>query len=284
MTGTRTRERVVRTQVEPRLQERRQAVRDEARIRRRRGLAVVAVVAGVVGALVAAVFSPLLDVDEVRVAGADRLDAAELVAASGIEVGDRMISLELDQARDALRGLPGVRSARVEREWPSVVRITITEEEPAAMALFEDGHGIVATTGRLLDDGPYDSDGLLPLVVEGDVELDTTDDGREVPEDVLVAAMVLHRMDEGLRSQLASATLDEDRLLSFALDDGATVRFGPLEDLPAKLGAAEAVLAQVDPECWDEIDVREPSRVTVSRTCEGPPVTDSGVAPEQPGG
>ena len=129
MTGTRTRERVVRTQVEPRLQERRQAVRDEARIRRRRGLAVVAVVAGVVGALVAAVFSPLLDVDEVRVAGADRLDAAELVAASGIEVGDRMISLELDQARDALRGLPGVRSARVEREWPSVVRTTITESD-----------------------------------------------------------------------------------------------------------------------------------------------------------
>lgn len=284
MTGTRTRERVVRTQVEPRLQQRRLEVLHEERAQRRRSLVLLVVAIGVVGALVAVGFSPLLDVDRVVVEGTDHLEADRIVDASGIEVGDPMVALDLDEARDALRAVPGVRSAHLEREWPSTVRITLTEERPAALALFSTGPGIVATTGRLLDGDTFPSDGLLPLVVEGDVQLDGSEDLPEVPEDVLVAAMALHRMDEGLRSRVASATLHEAGTLSFALDDGATVRIGPLEDLPAKLGAVEAVLAQVHPECWEVIDVREPTRVTVSRSCEGPPVTDASVAPEEPGG
>jgi len=282
MTATRTRRQVVRTQVEPRLEQRRREVRDEERRRRRRSLVLVGVVLAVVAALVAVGFSPLLDVDRIQVRGLERLDASAVRPASGLATGDPMVAVDLDEARDALRSLPGVRGARVERHWPSTVRITLAEEEPAALVLFESGPEVISTTGRVLEGVPPEREVVLPLVVHGEDGPSARGGTGEVDEDVLVAAMALHRMDGDLRDRVASASLDEHGLLSLELTDGATVRLGPLEGLPAKLGAAEAVIAQVNPECWDVIDVREPARVTVSRTCEGPEVTDDDVASEQP--
>lgn len=280
MTATRQRDRVVRSQVDPKLVERRRAVAESDRARRRRTVILLGIVVAVIAAMVGALFSPLLDVDHIEVTGAERLTVEELLGASGLERGDRMVELDLAEARAALRALPGVRSAHLTREWPGTLRVVVAEEQPVAVVVSGGTRVVVSSTGRILEHDPAAAEGLVPVEVEA---FEPVEDGRAVPEDVLAAALLVHRMAEPVRSQVAVARVARSGELSVELTDGATIRFGPVEDLPAKLGAAESVLTQVRPECREVIDVREPSRVTVSRRsgCQPPPVTDTTVATEQ---
>lgn len=281
MTTTQRRpaDRVVRSKVEPRLQERRVRVAEDRRRRRKRSWAVMGGVAAALAVAVAVAYSPLLDLDHLRIEGVTQLDADRLAEASGLTVGDQMVQIDVAAVRDAVRAVPGVRSVRVHREWPSTVRVVVGEEQPAVELRSGERRAVLSTTGHLLEPGVLAAE-LVPLEVT-DEDLELTDGDLEsavVSEEVLDAAMVLHRMEPRLRAEVASATLGKGALLSFELSDGARVRFGPLENVPAKLGALEAVLTQVAPDCRGSIDVREPARATVSRTCPGPPVSDgSGV-------
>lgn len=279
------RTRVVRSQVEPRLAERRRQVADDDRVRRRRTGLIVLVVLLVVAAIAGTLFSPLFDVDRVEVHGVRGLATDELVAATGVQVGDSMVEVDVAGARDALRRLPGVRSASVSREWPSTVRVEITEEQPVAALVVGEERRAISATGRILEVGPDVLGPLLPFSIE-DPDLlrpEGAAPGAEVHEAIRAAALALHRIAPEARSQIASVRVAEGSL-SVLLGDGAVVLFGPVEDLPAKVAATEAVLSQVAPECRETVDVRQPSRVTVSRVagCEGPAVTQSTV-PEVPG-
>ncbi|HEX6368705.1 MAG TPA: FtsQ-type POTRA domain-containing protein [Longimicrobium sp.] len=74
---------------------------------------------------------PLFDADRVEVAGSRLLAPHEIVAASGIRIG---ASVWTDPApwEAALRRNPVIAEARVERRFPSTLRIRITEKRPAA--------------------------------------------------------------------------------------------------------------------------------------------------------
>ena len=86
---------------------------------------------------------------------------------------------------------------------------------------------------------------------------------------------VTESLPEAVRAQLEVARLSDAGELELVLDDGAVVRFGLVEDVPAKLAATQGVLEQVVRECMDVVDVREPSRATVSRVegCSTPAPT-----------
>jgi cell division protein FtsQ len=282
VTATRERVRPARGRVEPRLAERRRSVVDTERQRRRRTLVIVGIVVAVVAVMVTAVFSPLLDVDHVEVQGAESVSLDEVLEVAGVATGERMVEVDLAETRDALRSMVRVRSAHVTRDWPSTIRVVITEEVPAAVLRGDERAVVVSTTGRVLDLAPDAVGGLVSIDVEGSAPWAAEGPGAEVPEGLLAAALVVHRMNDQLRAEVSSGQVTESGYLSFELTDGATVRFGAGGDLSAKLGATEAVLSQVAPQCRQVIDVREPSRVTVSRKagCEGPEVTDTSLAEE----
>jgi cell division protein FtsQ len=251
----------VRTQVEPRLAERRRRVLEDLHRRRRRRWIAAGIVLGLVAAAVAVVLSPLLDVDRVVVEGTSALSETEVIEASGVARGDQLVAVDLRGARAALTGIPMVAAATVTREWPDTVRVVVVEERPLAAVRSADREVAVADTGRVLPDD-VDRGALAVLEVASGVELRS---GRDVPDEVRVALVVLERLPEAVRAQLDVARLSNAGQLELLLDDGATVRFGLIEDVPAKLAATQGVLEQVVRECMDVIDVREPSRATVSR-------------------
>ena len=279
---------MVRSQVEPRIVERRRKVRDAARARRRRIWIAVAVVVGLIGAAVAVLLSPLTDVDEVVVTGTDRLSGDELVAVAGIETGDQLVSLDLADARERLRELPWVSSAAVTRRWPAGVEIVVLEERPAVVV--DDGStgAVVSSTGRVLaveDDGAAAAPNaetlntaLLPRLELDDRGAVRWEIGADVPEDLRTAATVFARMSDAVLAEIPVGRLDGDGSLHFELDEG-TVVFGPVEDVPEKLATIESVLSQVVRDCMSRLDVREPSRPTVSRVdgCDLPDPLDAGV-------
>jgi cell division protein FtsQ len=252
---------VVRTQVEPRLAERRRRVLEDLHRRRRTRWIAAAIVLGLIAAAVAVLLSPLLDVDRVVVEGSATLSEEDVVASSGVARGDHLVTVDLRGARSALANAPMIASATVSREWPDTVRIVVVEERPLATVRSADREVAVADTGRVLPDD-VDRGGLAVLELASGVELRS---GRDVPDEVRAALLVMERLPEAVRAQLDVARLSEAGELEFVLTDGATVRFGLAEDVPAKLAATQGVLEQVVRECMDVIDVREPSRATVGR-------------------
>ena len=277
MTATDTRP-VVRSQVEPRIDERRRNVlAARRRSRRRRWIAVAAVVA-LIAAAGGLVWSPVLDVDRVVVDGTETVDVEQVLGATDIATGTPLALVDLTAVRSRVRALPGVAAASVTREWPDTVRVVVVEEVPLVRVRSGDTEAVVASTGAVLSD-VADADSLPLLELPGGA-LGAAD---RLPDELTPALVVYARMPSALRATLASGRVDDAGSMWFDLADGATVRFGPVQDVPAKLAALQAFLEQVHLECLDVLDVST-SRVTASRVagCAVPLPTEVDGAAEDP--
>lgn len=100
---------------------------------------------------VIAIAAGAFDVDRVDFSGLHRVSYDEAYRAAGIKPGDFMGTLDADGAREALSGLPWVRSAEIRRRWRGTVEIHVIERAPAALALTApDSWVLVDSEGRVL--------------------------------------------------------------------------------------------------------------------------------------
>jgi cell division protein FtsQ len=100
--------------------------------RRRRMLAGTGVVTVLVVAVWAALWSSWSTVETVQVTGTQRVDADVVRAAGEREAGQPLLLARVDQVRAEVSRQRLVRSVRVTRHWPSVLRIDVVEREPVA--------------------------------------------------------------------------------------------------------------------------------------------------------
>ena len=196
----------------------------------------------------------------------------------------RWSSVDLAAVRTRLRAQPMVAAATVTREWPATVRIELVEETPLLRLRSNNVERIVSRSGTVLPDDllpdellPGDPGAGDPVDAATLPVLDVTDalpagtdwaTATEVPDELADVLVVHARMPDAMRGPLSDGRLDRDGDLSFLLDDDATIRFGPVEDVPAKLVAVRAFLEQVTLECLDVLDVRQPDRPTASRQAD----------------
>lgn len=177
----------------------------EAGRRRLRILLVVVALLVLVAAAGAVSVSPLLDVDHLRVRGVHRLRAAEVEAVGGIHRGDAMVWMDPGRVAGRIEALPYVRDARVSREWPDTVEVTVHERTPVAWIDSPGAKALVDGSGRVLEmvtiapvgmpqllgtkvlprpggtihpiDGARVASGLTGLVAAGTASVDATDHG-----------------------------------------------------------------------------------------------------------
>ena len=64
---------------------------------------------------------------------ANKIGKGELVAASGVRIGQNLLQLSLDEVRDSIQKLPTVASVRVERRLPDTLYLYIEERRPVAL-------------------------------------------------------------------------------------------------------------------------------------------------------
>ena len=215
-------------------------------------LGFIAVVAGAVGA----VFSPLLDVDEVTVAGATGARAEQVQTAAHIETGVPLLLLDTASAAARIEALPWVAKATVDRELPGTLAITVSERAPVAWVLGTDG------SIRLVDATGYEVSVVstvpagLPTI--GGVAVDPA-----VATTFPVAARVAAELTPTLRPMVAGIVVAHDQAV-LVLVGGTQVRLGAPHGINAKARATEAVLAAIaNPEKTGApvsyIDVRVPS-------------------------
>jgi cell division protein FtsQ len=221
-----------------------------------RAFAAVLAVATVAALLWSGSRSSLFDVDHIEVAGAFLVSPAE--AAEAAEPLARIPLAEVDTAAAARRvqALPFVRSARVERVFPNRVRIRVTERMPAAFATRAGAFALLDGTGRVLADRP-DRPADLPEVT-GAGEIPPPGQWLRPARPALAVYLAL---TEPLRRQVSAAGVDGGSVTLRV--DGRDVRFGPPEQLEAKVAALSALLGHLGDRPVIAVDVRVPSAPVV---------------------
>jgi cell division protein FtsQ len=226
----------------------------ELRSARRRNLVwSLAVLTGFIVLLLGAAMSPLLDIEELQIVGAGSPEhVAEIRRASGLDVGDSIITFLPGAAAGRVEDLPWVASATVHRDLPDLVRVTVTERVPVAWVEAGSHALVVDGTGRVLWRVDAPPPGLPQLVGIADL----AGPGGVVRPVVLPAAARALGPDLGSRTvsvQLADGTL------TVQIGGGPQLRFGAPTQVAAKARVAGAVLAALGGAPVGYIDVTVPA-------------------------
>lgn len=245
--------------VDPRFRARRIAVRrEEGRHRLKRLLALVSVAVTALAAVVV-LRSPVLDVDEVAVTGATRLDHDELREVAGIRVGRPLLLVDLAGAAERLEALPWVAEAQVTRDLPGTVVVSVREREPAAVVAGGGASALVDADGRVLA-APTAADGPHVQVVAGDAP---PPPGRTVDPALRTAIDLARRLRTDPVGAVSAVHVAPLRL---QLTDGGVVELGDDAELDAKVEAFRTLYARVDRSCLRRIDLTVPTHPVLTRS------------------
>lgn len=185
--------------------------------------------------------SRLLVVRQVQVTGERLVAGTQVVAASGVRLGAPLVKVDRAAVARRVEAIRQVESARVERRWPSTLRIAVTERTPVAAHRRDTGYdlldraGVVVTT---VDRRPRS----LPLV-----EL-----ANPGPEDASTRAAlaVVGSLPHTLVAKIAKVTASRPTEVTVHLRDGAVAVWGGPEKSAAKARTL-LVLMKRDADVYD---------------------------------
>lgn len=244
----------------PRFIERQLAVQVEnLKHRNKKVMALVAVVALVVLGW-AVMRSPLFDVDEVQVVGAQSLDPRTVTSLAEISTGDALLGLDLDLIEDRLEIVPSIASATATKTWGGTVAIEIVERVPTVQFRTGDTWLVTAADGMVI----AHRDEPMPGVPGVRGALFETAAGRRVPGEVNVSLAVAAAMPDDVAVVVETITQTADSLI-LDLRGGAMIELGDARNLSEKFSAARAFLAQVELRCVETINVQAPTVPVIVR-------------------
>jgi cell division protein FtsQ len=223
--------------------------------------------------------TPSFSVRQVEVDGNKRVTVAELLETAGVAQGPNVLALDIDEVEARLRAHPWVVSAKVKRELPDRLRITIREHVPTALvsvgALYlVDSKGEVFKRVEVTDN--FDLPVLTGLTHD---DLDPATDPMKQRRAQTLIRRALSLLDAWNRSPIGkTVTINEVRLdplfgYSVVLGRGHSAGVGAVVhlghgDIKPKLGKLAILLddalrreKQIAEIYLD--DVRNPGRVTV---------------------
>jgi cell division protein FtsQ len=220
---------------------------------------VAAVVAGYWGARTTSIFA----VDEIDVQGAPPVVEREVRLVAGRSLGSSLLDVDARAVEDAVRALPSVAGASVDRAFPHTLVVKVAPERPVAVARRGDSAWLVTGSGEVIREIATGTERGFPRVwLPKGV---TVRLGGRLPASYLAATQALAaardvrlpRRVKGLRT-----TRDE---LTLVLRRGPEIRLGSATDLRLKLAVAARVLPLVD-QGSVYLDVSVPERPVASTT------------------
>jgi cell division protein FtsQ len=244
-----------RLRMDPRIRERRVAVRRDEGRRRLRLLLIAGGVVLAIAVAFAVTRSPLLDVDRIDLRGATNTSAAEVAEAAGLTGKPQLADLDPELAVARIERLPWVQEATVIRHWPGTVEVDLVERVPAAtVPAAAGGWAVVDRTGRVLAAAPEPGPGLVQVA-----SVAAPAPGEEVAPDVQGALRVLDALPPSLSERVNGLTVAEDGTIEVHAVNLPIIHFGPPTQVRPKLVALATLVARTDLRGVDAIDVRVPT-------------------------
>jgi cell division protein FtsQ len=230
------------------------------RYRRRRRLAVLLVLGVLLAGAAAGGRQVLLHaarfrVSQVSVSGATGpggVDPAVIRAASGVSLGEPLVSVRTEEVRRRVAAIPRLATVEVRRDWPGTVRIVVTERTPVALAASAAGPVLVDATGLAYQNAPRPLPALPRLAAD-----------RVAPDDPATRAglAVLAALPPPVRERLREVRAEGPAEVTLLLLGGRQVRWGSPDDSQRKAAVLTALLSQPG----TVFDVSAPDLPTIHR-------------------
>lgn len=134
---------------------------------------------------------------------ANKIGKGELVAASGVKIGQNVLQLSLDEVKKSIERVPHVASVRVERHLPDTLFILVEERRPVALLAPHPSAGMQLAQSMYYLDArgfvlkPKPGEKLMSLPVITGVSADEVVEG-EVMNDIDVKAVLLFLREAGM--------------------------------------------------------------------------------------
>ena len=176
-------------------------------------------------------WSSLLTVRTIHVQGItphSSLKASQLIAESGVRVGDKMARVQASNLEQVKRKYPKIESIAVKRSWPSTITIVVREKNPIAAVYFNGVYQLYGEDGlpfSQVTTPPSD----LPII-----------SGRETAG--IKAAVAIYRsLPRDLASQIVTLTARTNDLIEFTI--GKTrITWGSSDESATKIKVLRVLL------------------------------------------
>ena len=179
-------------------------------------------------------FTPAMSARSVVVVGDGAVSRDEVLGAADIRLGTPLLQIDTDEVADRVAGIRRVASARVQREYPSTVRITIVERVPVVVKDFGDGPHLFDRDGVDFATGPPPPG--LPYI-------DVEDPGPTDPP-TTAALQVMTALRPEVVAQVSRVAAPSVSSITLTLTDGRTVVWGTTDRTGEKAEKLAALLTQ----------------------------------------
>jgi cell division protein FtsQ len=193
---------------------------------------VVALVATGLGLIL--YLTPLMSARDIVVVGAGAVPREEVVAVAQVRTGTPLLQINTDQVAERVAAIRRVASARVQREYPSTLRVTIVERIPIAVKDFPDGPHLYDRDGVDFATGP------APLTLP---YLDVDNPGpNDLPTQAALAVLTALRPE--VAGQVGRVAAPSVASITLTLTDGRVVVWGTEDRTQEKADKLAALLTQ----------------------------------------
>jgi cell division protein FtsQ len=187
-----------------------------------------------VGLALVLYFTPAMSARNIVVTGTGTVTCEEVLDAAQVRPGTPLLQINTDKVADRVAAIRRVASARVQRQYPSALRITIVERVPVAVKDFPDGPHLFDRDG--VDFATAPPPPALPYI-------DVADPG---PSDraTRAALQVLLALRPEVAGQVAKIAAPSVSSITLTLGDGRVVIWGSTDRTEEKAEKLAALLTQ----------------------------------------
>lgn len=179
-------------------------------------------------------FTPLMSARDLVVVGTGEVTRDQVVDAAKVATGTPLLQIDTDDVADRVAGIRRVASARVQREYPSTLRITIVERVPVVVKDYPDGPHL------------FDRDGVDFATAPPPTGLAYIDVDNPGPTDppTKAALQVMTALLPDVAAQISRVSAPSVASITLTLLDGRTVVWGTTDRTEEKAEKLTALLTQ----------------------------------------
>lgn len=179
-------------------------------------------------------FTPLMSARDLVVVGTGEVTRDQVVDAAKVVTGTPLLQIDTDEVADRVAGIRRVASARVQREYPSTLRITIVERLPVVVKDYPDGPHL------------FDRDGVDFATAPPPTGLAYIDVDNPGPTDppTKAALQVMTALLPDVAAQVSRISAPSVASITLTLLDGRTVVWGTTDRTEEKAEKLTALLTQ----------------------------------------
>jgi cell division protein FtsQ len=194
----------------------------------------VALVVAFVGLGLLLYFTPIMAARNVVITGLGSVTQDEIIAAAGVKQGTPLLQVNTDDVAERVATIRRVATARVQREYPSTLRITVVERVPVVVKDYPDGPHL------------FDKDGVDFATAPPPPNLAYLDTDNPGPSDpaTKAALAVMTALPPDVAGQVARVSAPSVAAITLTLGDGREVVWGTTDRTEEKAQKLAGLLTQ----------------------------------------